>query len=190
MLSKCIIAKLPASWKNFATSLKHKREDISTENLIIALNVEEKEKAEDAPSTPTDAENRASANVVVGKKNYYNKNKGEMQADGKPKKTTNFKKRNRGKDNMACFVRCKEGRLGKDCCYHKTNSNGQQKKVLNVTIGKNISDEADPSGYGNLPFIFLAIDLRIGGVIQVQMFTYVLISLCFRLTRRHSPPPS
>jgi hypothetical protein len=26
-----------------------------------------------------------------------------------------------------------------------------------VTIGKNNSDEADPSGHGNLPFVFLAI---------------------------------
>jgi hypothetical protein len=57
---------LPASGKNFATSLKHKREDISTENLIIALNVEEK--VEDAPSTPTNVDNRAGANVV---KRYY-----------------------------------------------------------------------------------------------------------------------
>jgi hypothetical protein len=38
----CIIAKLPSSWRNFATSLKHKRQKISVENLIASLDVEEK----------------------------------------------------------------------------------------------------------------------------------------------------
>jgi hypothetical protein len=37
-----IIAKLPSSWRNFATSLKHKRLKISVENLIASLDVEEK----------------------------------------------------------------------------------------------------------------------------------------------------
>jgi hypothetical protein len=36
----CIIAKLPSSWRNFATSLKHKRQKISVENLIASLDVE------------------------------------------------------------------------------------------------------------------------------------------------------
>jgi hypothetical protein len=34
---------------------------------------------------------------------------------------------------------------------------GQQKKALKVTIGKNNCNEADPSGYGNLPFVFSSI---------------------------------
>ena len=38
----CIIAKLPPSWRGFATSLKHKRQKISVENLIASLDVEEK----------------------------------------------------------------------------------------------------------------------------------------------------
>jgi hypothetical protein len=38
-----IIAKLPATWRDFATTLKHKREDISTEDLVIALDVEERQ---------------------------------------------------------------------------------------------------------------------------------------------------
>jgi hypothetical protein len=62
-----IITKIPTSWRNFATSLKHKREDISTESLIIALDVEEKARAKDAPSTSVIAKNVSSANVV-GKK--------------------------------------------------------------------------------------------------------------------------
>jgi hypothetical protein len=100
-----IIAKLPTSWRDFATSLKHKRKDISTESLITTFDVEEKARAKDAPSTYTTTENGASANVIVGKNNHNNKSKGKMH-------------------------------------------------VVNVTIGKNNSDEVDPSGYGNLPFVF------------------------------------
>jgi hypothetical protein len=74
-----IIAKLPTSWRDFATSLKHKREDIS-----IALDVEEKARAKDAPNTSAAAENGASANVIVGKNNHNNKNKEKMQSSGKP----------------------------------------------------------------------------------------------------------
>jgi hypothetical protein len=43
----CIIAKLPSSWRNFATSLKHKRQEILVENLIASLDVEEKARAKD-----------------------------------------------------------------------------------------------------------------------------------------------
>jgi hypothetical protein len=43
----CMIAKLPSSWRNFATALKHKRQKISVENLIASLDVEEKARAKD-----------------------------------------------------------------------------------------------------------------------------------------------
>ena len=45
-----IIAKLLATWRDLTTTLKHKREDISAEYLFIALDVEEKARAKDAPS--------------------------------------------------------------------------------------------------------------------------------------------
>jgi hypothetical protein len=37
-----IIAKLPLSWRNFATSLKHKRHEFSVIDRIWSLDVEEK----------------------------------------------------------------------------------------------------------------------------------------------------
>jgi hypothetical protein len=43
-----IIVKLPTSWRDFATSLKHKREDISTESLFATLDVEERLQVLDA----------------------------------------------------------------------------------------------------------------------------------------------
>jgi hypothetical protein len=42
-----IIAKLPPSWRNFATSLKHKRQEFSVSNLIGSLYVEKKARAKD-----------------------------------------------------------------------------------------------------------------------------------------------
>jgi hypothetical protein len=164
-----IIAKLPTSWRDFATSLKYKREDISTESLITSLDVEEKARAKDAPSTSTAAENGASANIIVDKNNHNNKNKGMMRTDGKPKKITNFKKKNTRKNSIACFVCGKGGHLVKDYRHRKTQNlvkdyrhrktqiDGHHKKAVNVTIGKNNDGEADPSGYGNLPFVFSAI---------------------------------
>jgi hypothetical protein len=67
-----IIAKLPTSWRDFATGLKRKSEDISIESLVTALNMEEKSRAKDAPSTSTVVE--TSANVFVNKNNHNNKN--------------------------------------------------------------------------------------------------------------------
>src|SRR5438128_2669256 len=42
-----IITKLPPSWRNFATSLKHKRQEFSVTDLIGSLHVEEKARAKD-----------------------------------------------------------------------------------------------------------------------------------------------
>jgi hypothetical protein len=57
----CIIAKLPPSWRNFATALKHKRQEISVENRIASLDVEEKARAKD---TTEKGEGHATANFV------------------------------------------------------------------------------------------------------------------------------
>ena len=38
----CIIAKLPQAWIDFATSLKHKRQEFGIADLIGSLDVEEK----------------------------------------------------------------------------------------------------------------------------------------------------
>jgi hypothetical protein len=42
-----IIAKLPPSWRDFATYLKHKRQEFSMAELIGSLNVEERARAKD-----------------------------------------------------------------------------------------------------------------------------------------------
>ena len=42
-----IIIKLPSSWRNFATSLKHKRQEFSVAELIGSLDVEERARVKD-----------------------------------------------------------------------------------------------------------------------------------------------
>jgi hypothetical protein len=57
-----IIAKLPSSLWNCATSLKHKRQKISVENLIASLDVEEKARAKD--NIEKGNEDKASAHFI------------------------------------------------------------------------------------------------------------------------------
>jgi hypothetical protein len=42
-----IIVKLPLSWRDFATTLKHKMTYMSISNLIMSLNVDEKAQVKD-----------------------------------------------------------------------------------------------------------------------------------------------
>jgi hypothetical protein len=46
-VARGIIAKLPPSWRDFATALKHKRVHMSILDLIASLDVEEKARAKD-----------------------------------------------------------------------------------------------------------------------------------------------
>ena len=73
-----IITKLPPSWRNFATLLKHKRQEFSVPDLIGTLDVEEKARAKDTRARGI--EGGSSANLVQ-KKNFQShkfKNKGSL----------------------------------------------------------------------------------------------------------------
>ena len=100
-VAAAIVAKLPAEWRDFATALKHKREEISIEDLIAALDVEEKARAKDVQVKNV----QNSANFVQNKK-QFNKKKGP-----KANKVTSFKKKKTEKKtekkdlkNLTCFV--------------------------------------------------------------------------------------
>ena len=100
----CIIAKLPSSWRSFATALKHKRTKISVEELIASLDVEEKARAKDTKG----GENQSMANMV---QNNWNHGKGKGK--NKLNKTTNFEKKN--KAELPCFTCGEFGHFFKDC---------------------------------------------------------------------------
>jgi hypothetical protein len=53
-----IIAKLPPSWSDFATTLKHKRTHMSISDLIASFDVEEKVRAKDGRSKRVEAQTR------------------------------------------------------------------------------------------------------------------------------------
>jgi hypothetical protein len=78
-----IIAKLPPSWRNFATSLKHKRQEFSVLGLIGSLHVEEKARAKDTRARGFDGSSSAH---VVQKNNFQShksKNKNKFEGKGK-----------------------------------------------------------------------------------------------------------
>jgi hypothetical protein len=57
-----IIAKLPPSWRDYATTLEHKRTHMSISDLIVPLDIEEKAQAKDGRSKGVDGQ--TSANTV------------------------------------------------------------------------------------------------------------------------------
>jgi hypothetical protein len=75
----CIIAKLPPSWRNFATTFKHKRQEILVENLIASLDIEDKAQAKE---TTEKGEGHATTNFVQ-KGKPSGKNKGNFKSSRK-----------------------------------------------------------------------------------------------------------
>ena len=134
-----IIAKLPPSWSDFATSLKHKRQEFSVTDLIGTLGVEEKARAKDTRGKKVAAEGGSSANLVQKKNPQAFHNKKKNKPFVKPKANTEFKKKGKGKGS--CFVCGNSGHWAKDCPDRKD----KQKKSANMVI----SDAGGTSGYGN-----------------------------------------
>jgi hypothetical protein len=93
-----IISKLPPSWKDFATSLKHKRHEFTIDGLIGTLDVEEKVRAKDTRGIGVVG---ASANFVQKNNNFVQKNNShrnkkkppQTQNHTKTKQRTTFKKK-------------------------------------------------------------------------------------------------
>ena len=85
----CIIAKLPQAWTDFATSLKHKRQEFGIADLIGSLDVEEKARAKDVRGKKIVEANSSAHVVQKGPQNSHKKFKQEL----KQKNTTPFKKK-------------------------------------------------------------------------------------------------
>jgi hypothetical protein len=84
-VASSIIAKLPPSWIDFATTLKHKRQEFSVVELIGSLEVEERVRAKDTRGKGVET---SSANMVQKKiynASHNNKRKNKQQNATKPK---------------------------------------------------------------------------------------------------------
>ena len=75
-----IIAKLPPSWKDFTTSLKHQRKEFDLAELMGTLDVEEKARAKDTHGKGVES---SSANMVQKKKQYAFCNKKRNKQENK-----------------------------------------------------------------------------------------------------------
>jgi hypothetical protein len=74
-----IIAKLPPSWTDFATTLKHKRQEFSVAKLIDTLDAEERARVKDTRGKGIET---SSANMVQKKNSnasHNNKKKNKQQ---------------------------------------------------------------------------------------------------------------
>jgi hypothetical protein len=92
----CIVAKLPPSWRSFATSLKHQRQEFSVENIIGSPDVEEKAREKDKHTGGT--EGKSASNMVQ-------KNAHKSKGKNKVSHTTNFKKKGLNKEKKdPCWV--------------------------------------------------------------------------------------
>jgi hypothetical protein len=97
-----IIAKLPPSWRDFSTTLKHMRTHMSLSDLIASLDIEEKAQAKDGQSKGV--EGQTSANMMHQPQSY-GKGKGKKNKNNnKPKQNATFKKKKNKKEDEGCFV--------------------------------------------------------------------------------------
>jgi hypothetical protein len=138
-----IIAKLPPSWRDFATTLVHKRMEISVSDLIASLDVEEKARAKDRRSKA--AEGQTSANMV---EKSHGKGKGKGKKT-KPQPTTTFKKK-KSKEGQCCFMCGSTDHWAKKCPHRKGRKPPPEQKTANkITMAG-----AETSGYNSLLSIF------------------------------------
>ena len=108
-MAGCIIAKVPPTWTNLATSLKHKRQEFGIAKLIGSLDVEEKVRAKDVHGKKVD-DGSSSAHLV--QKNHPKSQKKKFQQELKQKPTTAFKK---NKEKRNCFTCGKTGHYDREC---------------------------------------------------------------------------
>jgi len=145
----CIIAKLPNSWRNFATTLKHQRREFSVEDIIGHLSVEQNSRAKD--SNGKAVESSSAANMVHQRNFNSHKPKGknsvQQNTDFKKKGKKPFKKNKKGD---GCYT-CGSEEHWANKCPNKYKKPAQDSKSANMIVGNN---ESGASGYGNLLTVF------------------------------------
>lgn len=128
-----VIEKLPPSWKDFKIHLKHKKSEMSMEDLVLKLRVQEdhlisEKQAEDTAFS-------AKANIVEGESS---KPKFKSQNNNGKGKKNNFKVAAKAKDfkkiKGSCWVCKKAGHKAQNCRHKKEGhaTNGQNNNQANI----------------------------------------------------------
>jgi hypothetical protein len=84
-VARAIITKLPHSWRDFATSLKHKRKEFTFDDLIATLDVEEKARAKDTRGKAIAGSSSANFVQRANPKFQSNQNKRKKPSQNPPK---------------------------------------------------------------------------------------------------------
>ena len=102
-----IIAKLPPAWRDFATSLKHRRQEFSVTDLVASLSVEENARAKDTCGKKVQVEGGSSANLVQKREPQAfrkRKQKKNKNPNVRPQPQAFKKEANKEKSNGCCYV--------------------------------------------------------------------------------------
>ncbi|XP_028054471.1 uncharacterized protein LOC114258692 [Camellia sinensis] len=115
-----IIEKLPPTWWNFKNYLKHKCKEMSLEDLIVRLRIEEDNRGFEKKNGHRLMESKAY--IVEYKPKFNNKKMKHLRVSSKQSAKSGDSQNFNGK----CFVCDKMGHRAKDC--HKIRTQGNYKK--------------------------------------------------------------
>lgn len=118
-----LIEKLPDSWKDYKNTMKHKRKDMTLEELIVHIRIEEKNRNLD--KTAKAKEMSSKANLVDDRKprHPFNKHpKHEHKYNPGPKAKPNQFKPKTSKPKGDCFVCGRSGHYAAQCKFKKGNN--------------------------------------------------------------------
>ena len=134
-----LIEKLPQGWKEFKNYLKHKRKEISMDELIVRLRIEEDNRNSKKRAGKHPMESKANV-VEHASKTKKRKSSGESSSQGS-KGGDNKKYKFNGK----CYICDKEGHRAKDCHSKGKSKRRTSKKPAqaHMTEVDNISNGVD-----------------------------------------------
>ncbi|CAL8115947.1 unnamed protein product [Prunus armeniaca] len=122
-----LIEKLPESWKDYKNNMKHKRKQMSLEDLIVHIRIEEKNCMQDKVIKAKEISSKA--NAIEGKSSkHYNKSKfsnAKHDNRSQPKHENKFRSTNNWsnfKKKGSCFV-CGKPRHHAHECRHRMRDN-------------------------------------------------------------------
>ncbi|KAE8666786.1 hypothetical protein F3Y22_tig00112491pilonHSYRG00280 [Hibiscus syriacus] len=127
-----LIEKLPKSWTDYRNSLKHKKRDISLEELVGHMKIEEANRLKDK-LTNSMSNLSFRANLVESKFKKIMK-RGNQDKKTKPQKATNFKKSGKAKPEgktFKCYVCGLPGHKAYQC-QHRSDRQNDNKPHMHV----------------------------------------------------------